>query len=302
MNQLPRAKKLSSTTKEIWLCADDFAQSDMISMAILTLARQRLLNAISCLVNGAQWAEFYPDLAELKSTHYIGLHLNLTFGQPLSALWRKRYGNRFQGLGSLLKLAYGRFLDLSVVAAEIQAQIDMFTQDMHIYPDFIDGHQHIQQLPVVRDALLSVYQRYDERRGFSQDSSDGELLPQACFLRKTYNGWRDFASIKSFPKSQILALLGGIRWQRMLQKAQIASNDGFAGLYCFRGSPHYRAYFQNFLRKVTNGGLIMCHPGYPTQDASDPLADFRHYELQYFISREFQQDLQQQEVSLIFKL
>lgn len=290
---------VTCTQKDILLCADDFAQSEQISMAILSLANQRRLNAISCLVNMPFWSEAHTELTGVKSTHFIGLHLNLTFGQPLSALWHKHYGSEFMGLLPLLKLAYGRRLEAAVVAAEIQAQIDMFTQDMHMYPDFIDGHQHIQQLPVIRDVLLETYQRYHQRvYGLKGERVDSDS-PQACFLRKTYNSWRDWGSIIGFPKSQALAILGGMKWDRMVAQANIARNSSFAGVYRFKSAKHYRHYFQQFLSRVRTGGLIMCHPGYPSEATEDPLYPYRHYELQYFMSSEFLQDMQDNAVQLM---
>ena len=292
---------LKSAQKDIWLCADDFAQSESISMAILALANQQRLNAMSCLVNMSFWPEAHVDLARVKATHFIGLHLNLTFGQPLSALWHKHYGSEFMGLLPLLKLVYSRRLDPAVVAAEIQAQIDMFTQDMHIYPDFIDGHQHIQQLPVIRDVLLQTYQRHYLRvhgpRGERIDSDS----PRACFLRKTYNNYRDWRSIVGFPKSQALAILGGMKWDRMLTKASIPRNSSFAGVYRFQAAKHYRAYFQQFLSRISTGGLIMCHPGYPSEASQDPLYPYRHYELEYLMSSDFLQDMQDNAAELIHK-
>jgi predicted glycoside hydrolase/deacetylase ChbG (UPF0249 family) len=292
---------LNDDAKGILLCADDFAQSEQISAGILALANQQRLNAISCLVNMPYWSEAHADLAQVQSSHFIGLHLNLTFGQPLSALWYKHYGSEFKGLLPLLKLAYSRRLDAAVVAAEIQAQIDMFTQDMHMYPDFIDGHQHIQQLPMIRNVLLDLYQRHYQRvYGSSREEIDSDS-PQACFLRKTYNNWRDLGSMVGFPKTQALSILGGMKWGRMLTNANISRNRSFAGVYRFHAAKRYRHYFQQFLSHVSPGGLIMCHPGYPSEASQDPLYRYRHYELAYFMSSDFLQDMQDNAARLIYK-
>ncbi|HVT61891.1 MAG TPA: ChbG/HpnK family deacetylase, partial [Legionellaceae bacterium] len=188
--------------RELILCADDYAQSESVSAAILYLATQKRINAISCLVNGSYWQDAFGNLQALKSSHFIGLHLNLTFGQPLSSAWRMRYGDQFDSLSKLLWLTYSGQLDMTIVMAEIEAQLNLFIQDLHMYPDFIDGHQHIQQLPVVRDALIAVYnQQHEKVHGYATLSHfdvDTDPEPYPCFLRQTYNGWKDWCSIQGF--------------------------------------------------------------------------------------------------------
>ena len=89
--------------KQLILCADDFAQNEDISEGILSLMRTKRINATSCVVNSPCWPEQSEALHAFKSSHFIGLHLNLTMGQPLSAVWRKHEGEVFQRLPHLLK-------------------------------------------------------------------------------------------------------------------------------------------------------------------------------------------------------
>ncbi len=291
--------------RDFILCADDFAQSDTISAAILCLAKQQRINAISCLVNMPFWHEASQDLHPIKSTHFIGLHLNLTFGQPLSDAWRARYGEEFWPLSKLLWRAYTRQLDIKIVTAEIQAQLDLFIQDMHIYPDFIDGHQHVQQFPLIRDALLAIYRKHHEMvHGYSaiypfDVQVDAE--PSPCFLRKTFHDWHDMLSIQGFPKRQILACLGGVTWKNMLNEANVFTNSNFEGVYRFHASMQYRTYFKQFLTDLKDGGLIMCHPGYEAIDLLDPIYPFRHHEFEYLSGPDFFQDLQDHAVQLMKK-
>lgn len=283
--------------KQIILCADDYAQNESISEGILSLAKMKRINAISCLVNSAGWGDLYPELSSVKQTNFVGLHLNLTFGQPLSALWRKKEAENFSGLPKLLKRAYLGQLDLQVVIAEIQAQIDVFTHTMHVYPDFIDGHEHIQQLPIIRKALLHVHAlqmghiaNTNNTEVYEPSVDDQKHIP--AFFRNTHNGLRDFVSLSSFPKAQILSMLGGRKFKRTLINEQIPTNTSFSGIYNFRNSSSYRKYFQAFLKKTHDGGLIMCHPGAISKDTLDPLYKNRHHELDYFMSDVFLTDLE----------
>lgn len=292
---------MTEAAKKIILCADDFAQSEAVSSGIVSLAVQHRINAISCLVNMPCWSEMHEELQPIKSSVFIGLHVNLTFGQALSAAWRQQYGDHFLGLGHLIQQAYSRRLELSIVIAEIRAQMAVFTQDMHIYPDFIDGHQHIQQLPVIRDALLTIYQEHHNKVHDHPNSDNEHHDSFPCFLRKTYNGWQDFLAVNDFPKRQILAMLGGRTWQRKLLNHKVSTNNSFEGLYQFRNARHYRRCFKRFLARITDGGLIMCHPGQASKDHSDPLVDSRYHELDYFMGDEFLQDLKDNSIQLLVK-
>lgn len=280
--------------RELLLCADDYAQNEDITAGILSLIQQDRINAVSCLVNSQSFAEYSQDLKPLKNKVFVGLHLNLTFGQPLSAKWRKHEGERFQGLPRLLKRAYLRQLDLDVVLAELKAQIDVFTHAMHVYPDFIDGHEHIHQLPIVRKALLELYQQQHNM------AFDEENIPEhKSFIRQTSNGLKDLFSLTSFPKRQLISLLGGMKFKRLLIREAIPTNVSFNGIYNIKCASQYRKYFQKFLNNSKNGGLIMCHPGNRSNDKEDPLYLYRHSELEYFLSDAFLRDLLDNSVKLM---
>ena len=272
--------RLTNQLKQIILCADDYAQNVAISEGIHQLASRGRVNAISCMVNSKEWPNAHSALLSLRSSMFIGLHLNLTFGEAVSPVWRSHYGKRFSGLPLLLTKAYLRKLNAAVVAAEIQAQVDVFTQAMNTHPDFIDGHEHCHQLPVIRDALLS------------------QSLTDILFIRSTSNGWADMMSTHDFPKRQLISLLGGATFRKGLVNRSLPTNTSFSGIYNLKKSSHYRHYFNKFLSNSQNGGLIMCHPGTPSNDANDPQAGYRHHEFNYFQSDEFVSDLSNHSIQL----
>ena len=259
----------------IILCADDYAQNEAICEGILQLVTQSRVNAISCMTNHALWSNAQQALSAVQHTTWIGLHLNFTQGAPQSDVWRQQVGTTFPTLTTLLRMIYLRRLDPRVVMAEIEAQIDAFTHAMNQPPDFIDGHQHIHQFPIIRECLLTLY----AQRKLS------------AFIRQTSNGWRDLINWSHFPKTQLIALLGGIRFKHRINKQAIPTNQSFAGIYTFTKAQHYRDAFKTFLSQTTDGGLIMCHPGMRSEDASDPLYRSRYYEFDYLSSDTFLQDL-----------
>ena len=91
--------------KTLALCADDFGQSPAIDAGILHLLAMRRLTAVSCLSTGAAWREDAPRLLQAAGAAQIGLHFNLTEGQPLApslaSVWPK-----FPALGRLIVLAH----------------------------------------------------------------------------------------------------------------------------------------------------------------------------------------------------
>lgn len=275
---------IMSKTKYIILCADDYGQNQTISDGIIQLAKHARINAISCMVNANGWAAASQELIPLQSSIYLGLHLNFTEGNALSAKWKKHHGCSFPSLQTIIKKASLQQLNSNAIIAEIQAQIDAYTHTMNAYPDFIDGHQHVHQLPMIRDALLKLY----------------EALPQTIFFRKTSNEWRDLV-LNGFPKRQIIALLGGLSFSRELRQKNILCNTSFSGIYDFKNSEHYGQYFKQFLLQSRDGGLIMCHPGLPSEDKHDPLYQYREHELNYFMSNQFLNDLSEQSFHLSSK-
>ena len=261
--------------KDIILCADDYAQNPDICEGILLLAEKKRINAISCLVNSPIWLKTHQELGRIKPTTSIGLHFNVTFGKPLSTLWQKQYGQTFYGLTHIFRKCYLRQLENTVVEAEIRAQLDAFTTAMGFFPDFIDGHQHVHQLPIIRDAWLKIYIEHQ----------------LTSFFRNTSNGWIDFLSTTGFPKRQMMSLLGGITFKNRLMNASIPTNTSFSGIYNFIKGAAYSDYFKAFLSVTHHGGLIMCHPGVKSNDVDDPLHLYRCHELNYFMSDQLMTDL-----------
>ncbi|HNK17879.1 MAG TPA: ChbG/HpnK family deacetylase, partial [Piscinibacter sp.] len=73
-----------SAARQLVVCADDYGLSQGIDRAIERLLAAGRLGAVSCLVNGARWAQDGPALAAQAGTASIGLHFNLSEGAPLS--------------------------------------------------------------------------------------------------------------------------------------------------------------------------------------------------------------------------
>lgn len=246
--------------KQITLCADDFALHPAIDAAVVALAAAGRLSATSCMSTAPRWPEAAALLAPLRSVLQVGLHFNLTEG----------HGQNAPSLLQVLGHAYSGRLRPTAMAEALVSQLDAFELHWGHPPDFIDGHQHVHQLPGVRPALLQVLRgRY------------GGAMP---WVRSTVPA----APSVGINKATLLALLGGWRLQRALGRAHLRHNRGFAGVYGFdAASPEaYGQRMAQWLTHASDGSLIMCHPA-NAPVLGDAIGAQRAIEYAYLASPEF---------------
>lgn len=267
-------------SRELYLCADDYAQNEGISRGIEALAQEQRINAISCMVTTPTWSTCASRLEAYAASCYIGLHLNLTEGAPLSQVWVDTYGATFKPLSWLIMMCFSTRLDKQVVASELDLQLDAFIAKTGRFPDFIDGHQHVHQFPVIRECLLSK--------------------KQARFRNTSPRQRRD-KIWDGFPKKQLIACLGGTRFNHMLSEKQTMLNTSFSGVYNFKYARNYRHHFIQFLKNSASHGLIMCHPGHDINDGTDPLQLSRSHEFDYLMSDVYLDDMRTMDCTLIQK-
>ncbi|MBC7204061.1 MAG: ChbG/HpnK family deacetylase [Pusillimonas sp.] len=225
--------------KTLILCADDFGMNSAANAAILALAQCERLSATSCLVDGPT---FERDAALLQATQLqTGLHLNFTdnFGQP----------DLVMPINQLIAAAYSCRLKTFVVKSAVARQFDRYETIMGRAPDYVDGHLHVHQLPVIRNALLAeMVSRYGRR-------STRPWLRNTRFRR--VRGLS--ASLKL--KAWIIQTLGSAALVRLAKQNGFQTNGGFLGVYGFTGGESaYAKHMQAWLGAATNGDVLMCHP------------------------------------------
>jgi predicted glycoside hydrolase/deacetylase ChbG (UPF0249 family) len=272
--------KMVLPMKRIILCADDYGQNNAISQAIIELLEKNRLSATSCLTTYDTWETQAKKLYSFKKQIDIGLHFNLTQGKPLSKEMLEENG--FYSHRVLLLKAYSGQLNKKTIRAELNAQIDQFIEGLGQEPDFIDGHQHIHQLPRVRDVLLEVY----KERALH------------CYIRSTVDK-SVYSSIgtSGYIKRCVIQLMGASSFQFLLEKKQIPHNTSFSGVYAFSDSHQYSQLFMQFLCRIGDNGIIMCHPGLPTRE-DDEIGYSRPDEYRYLLSPEFQEACELHKVTL----
>lgn len=232
------------------LCADDFGLHASINSAALRLVELGRVHALACQVGGAAWPAGAAELRRLQGRALdLGLHLDLS-EQALSVPARP--------LVRLILLSQVRALDAVALRAEIEAQLNAFERGLGRPPDFVDGHQHVHQLPQVREALLAVLaRRYPGRH---------------LWLRSTRRGSGGF-------KPWLIEWLGARALARGARRQGLLQNGRLLGVYDFRGGQaRYQALLEAWLDGARSGDLLMCHPGLSDSAMHDPIAAARRAE------------------------
>jgi predicted glycoside hydrolase/deacetylase ChbG (UPF0249 family) len=261
--------------RPVVLCADDYGLTEGVSRGILELARAGRISATSVMSNMPAWRSRAPDLASLRGSIGVGLHLNLTTGAPLGRMSELAPDGRFRPLSHILSRALLRRLPGAELRAEIERQFDAFERCFGAPPAFIDGHQHVHVLPVVRSALLSVLAGRGHAGGlWLRDPSDGiaPILGRPVERRKALI---------------VRTLSAGFR--RAARAAGFRTNEGFSGFSPLDGDTPAGIVFEAAFRNLGPRPVVMCHPGYV--DAAllglDPAVESRSAELAYLASDSF---------------
>ncbi len=235
--------------RRIWLCADDYGISPGVNRAIRDLIERGRLNATSVMVVGPAIGRDEVDAlraaAATSPRCAIGLHVTLTAPfRPLTMHFQPVDGGLFLSFPKLLRAGLLRRLDPEIIRAELVVQFSAFSDMFGRTPDFVDGHQHAQLFPQVRDAFLAAVQ---------------EAAPNA-WVRQ---GGRNQALVQRLaaPKALFLDILSAQFRTRAL-RAGLAFNPAFAGAYDFSRQPDFGSLMRQFLDGLPDGGLIMCHPGF----------------------------------------
>lgn len=250
------------------LCADDLGLSVPVSAAIVELASRGRLQGVACRTSGSPWADCAALLRPHLAVVEAGLHLNLTEGRPLSAalgaVWPE-----FPALPRLRRDAFLGRLPLVQIEAELHAQWQAFEQRLGHSPDFVSAHQHVHQLPGVRQMVLSAVARCATPPAVR---NTGRLAGPGGTWTRTIIEWT-----------------GGRALQASLRAGGVPHNAALLGVGA-SGDGEYRSRMKAWLSQVTpEGALLLCRPGVAV--AGDRQGAARERERRYLGGRDFVQDL-----------
>jgi len=234
------------------VCADDFALDRGAIEATLALIKLGRVTATSALVDSPNWKAAAAELKGVSDSADVGLHLNLT--QVLtdrSVAWR---------MPSLLIQSVLRLLPRWRVRAAVERQLDAFADAFGRLPDFIDGHHHVHQLPIVREVLIdSVLAREPKSPPWLRICS-----PPAG---------------ESDRKAQLIGMLGADALLQQATQEGLPTSRCLVGVYGFNlRREAYLARVRQWLQAGSDGAVFMCHPS-TTPSAKDPIGAARRMEL-----------------------
>ena len=271
------------------IAADDYALAPGVSRAILALIRQGRVSATGCMTVSPFWKEHAEWLRPWHDNADIGLHITLTDPRPLGPMPRLAPDGKLPDLKTLLRTALLGGLDMPEITLEIQRQIDAFTRHFRRPPAYLDGHQHVHLLPVVRQAVMLTLGRLPPGVWLR----DGRE-PAAAILR------RGVAPGKALFISWLATGLG-----QAIDFGQLPANGGFRGVYDFSSRVPFGELMARFLTPPTSRDparppLVMVHPGFPDDElrAVDPITDQRQTEYDFLASDRFATLLAERELTV----
>lgn len=263
------------TIKGVILCADDFAIHASASEGIADLAAQGRLSATSAMVLSPRWPQDVALLRPLRGQLDVGLHLDWTSDFALAA------GHGLPLKAAMLKALLGGF-EPAAARTVIERQLDAFETHWQAPPDFVDGHQHVQQFAGIRQALVQA---------MSSRYGSASVKPYLRVSRPA-PGMADV-------KSRIIAAMGALAIKKIANEASLYCSEALLGIYDFSGSPtRYATLMTGWLQGAPAGGLIMCHPARQAE-AGDAIGQARAQEYAYLRSSQFADALAEAGVRLV---
>jgi predicted glycoside hydrolase/deacetylase ChbG (UPF0249 family) len=263
-------------TRRIWLCADDYGISPAVNRGIRELIEKGRLNATSVMVVGQaigrEEANALTAAATANRSCAIGLHVTLTAPfRPLTMHFRPLKDELFLPHAKLLRRGITGRLDSELIHTELMVQLTAFVDLFGRPPDFVDGHQHVQLYPGVRKAFLTAVK---------------EAAP-AAWVRQCGRD-RPWAQRLHSPKAFVLDLLS-TQFRQLAARSGLQFNPAFAGAYDFMKEPDFGALMRHFLQGMSEGGVVMCHPGFVDDllISLDPLTVQREREYEFLRGEHF---------------
>jgi predicted glycoside hydrolase/deacetylase ChbG (UPF0249 family) len=270
-------------TKQLIVNADDFARSPEVNAGILEAHLHGIVTTTTALINMPGAVEAVNEASKEAPGLGIGLHLNLTIGEPCHKSLRTSKLVNDEGEFHAIHQWYEILdeLPLNLVVSEWRAQIDHFlASDVMI--DHLDSHHHIAVIRAdVWDLLLQLAQEVGcgVRPPYPNDISDQEM--QQSFPMHMIKNARNVA----LPT---------------LRESSIPHPDFFLGSFFGKG-----ATLTHLLDLITNLPVgiseMMCHPGYSSAEleATSGYAQHRFTELEALTSMKAIQLIKDQAVELV---
>lgn len=221
--------------------ADDYGYFECVSKGVIECAKRKIISATGLVANGpnftnaVKWLEDIPELD-------VGVHLNITYGAPLTLSMKKclrSCGGVFKSAMITAAMIYSKRINVAIIEEEWRAQIQRCIR-AGIAIKFVNSHEHIHMLPVLYDRLKSIVAAFD--------------IP---YVRYTQPEWTISFDLNSHFRNIVLNTMVMFN-----DKEQVKNSIALigTGLSCKLNIK----YIEACLKRMRPGRVyeLMCHPGY----------------------------------------
>lgn len=150
--------------KQVIINADDFGMSEAVNYGVIKAYRDGVVSSASIMINQAAAAHAILLLKEVPSL-FVGLHVNLTTGSPVSSPDKVPTLVKQDGtyIGSKAFKTHTRAFSYEDAYTETKAQVERFRQLFGYYPAHLDPHSATDDNSA--KALLNVAEEYGVHTG-----------------------------------------------------------------------------------------------------------------------------------------
>jgi predicted glycoside hydrolase/deacetylase ChbG (UPF0249 family) len=249
--------------------ADDFGETVEITNGICAAIEGGAVTSTSIMASMPGTEDALGRVGGLAARASFGVHLNLCEGRPLTG-GRTLVGEdgRFHPKRELFLRAASRRLSREELEAEVSAQVGR-VRDAGVRISHLDGHKHLHQLPLVRDAVAAVLARFAIER-----------------VRVTRLGhW----PAPTRPATLVREALSRPA-ARAFGRAGLRSPDRVLDIRALMEADERRS--RALLTRAPSSAVeLFCHPGSALADQEKPGSCRRYEELQYLLSPLFRERL-----------
>jgi predicted glycoside hydrolase/deacetylase ChbG (UPF0249 family) len=243
--------------------ADDYGETEEITRGISLGLEAGVVTSTTILANMPGTAFALREVRRFGDAVSFGLHLNLCEGQPLTTCPSLTTPDgRFHSKRTLAARALARLVSPAEVQREVDAQAALLA-DAGVKLSHIDGHKHLHQLPIVREAVVRSARRFGLQR--VRRTLLGRGLPRgAATTVREVLAWRAgrlFSANRLRYPTRVVDLAQFQALRDAAQGAALLDGDGIVEVFC--------------------------HPGTPEGDVEKPGSCRRSEELAFLLSRQW---------------
>jgi predicted glycoside hydrolase/deacetylase ChbG (UPF0249 family) len=232
---------IASNPVKLIVNADDYGYFSCVSRGILKAAADGCVTATGIMANSNR---FHDAMEQLKYAAGldIGVHLNLTFGIPLTTGMKQqleKWDGNFPSKFELAKAVVSGSIRIDLIEQELGAQIER-CRDAGLQVLFLNSHEHIHMIPAIFKKTLELSDYY-----------------QIPFVRYTSSEWLGKVSTEYLLRNIAFTAVNMFnKRSRHKHRATLigTSESGKLNL----------GYLKKRLPRLKPGMVyeLMCHPGY----------------------------------------